>query len=107
MNQLPIIHFNDAYRVGEQKTSNDAGVIDVTQFAYKVDEMRNSWSKRDDGERDGLVLFSGDLFSPSIESGVTRGSHMVSNRDHRIDDRAIPLLFFSFLTLISKGSCHE
>ena len=29
------------------------------------------------GKREGLVLFSGDLFSPSTESSVTRGSHMV------------------------------
>jgi hypothetical protein len=26
---------------------------------------------------DGLVLFAGDVFSPSVESSVTRGSHMV------------------------------
>jgi 2',3'-cyclic-nucleotide 2'-phosphodiesterase (5'-nucleotidase family) len=28
-------------------------------------------------ERDGLVLFAGDVFNPSVESAITRGSHMV------------------------------
>ena len=27
--------------------------------------------------RDGLLLFAGDVFNPSVESSVTRGSHMV------------------------------
>lgn len=78
MIELPILHFNDVYRVGEQKLQGNAGTIDVTQFAYKLDEIRDSWAMREDGEKDGLVLFSGDLFSPSVESSVTRGSHMVS-----------------------------
>jgi len=28
-------------------------------------------------EREGLVLFAGDVFNPSVESAITRGSHMV------------------------------
>jgi 2',3'-cyclic-nucleotide 2'-phosphodiesterase (5'-nucleotidase family) len=28
-------------------------------------------------KRDGLLLFAGDVFNPSVESSVTRGSHMV------------------------------
>lgn len=51
--------------------------IDVTQFAAMIDDIRDSWPQRVDGKRDGLVLFSGDLFSPSVESSVTRGSHLV------------------------------
>jgi 5'-nucleotidase len=42
-----------------------------------IDDIRNGWPARPDGKRDGLVLFSGDVFSPSVESSVTRGSHMV------------------------------
>lgn len=42
-----------------------------------LDDERDSWKDRDDGAKEGLVLFSGDLFSPSVESSVTRGSHMV------------------------------
>ncbi len=29
-------------------------------------------------EKEGLVVFAGDVFNPSVESSVTRGSHMVS-----------------------------
>jgi hypothetical protein len=51
--------------------------IDVTQFAGLLDDIRDQWPLRDDGQRDGLSLFSGDVFSPSVDSSVTRGSHMV------------------------------
>ncbi len=52
--------------------------IDVTQFAALIDDLRESeWTESDDGKKEGLLLFSGDVFSPSVESSVTRGSHMV------------------------------
>lgn len=76
MSELRILHFNDVYRVGPQKLHQ--GTIDVTQFAEMLNGLRNDWRLREDGSRDGLVLFSGDLFAPSVESSVTRGSHMVS-----------------------------
>ncbi|TFL07384.1 Metallo-dependent phosphatase [Pterulicium gracile] len=75
MTRLAIAHFNDVYRVSPQKLDPHASeVIDVTQFAAMLDDVRAKWV--DDGT-DGLSLFSGDLFSPSVESSVTRGSHMV------------------------------
>ncbi|KAF4614842.1 hypothetical protein D9613_002892 [Agrocybe pediades] len=75
---LPILHFNDVYRVTPQKlSSNKSETIDVTQFAALVEDIRNGWARRSDGKQDGLLLFSGDVFSPSVESSVTRGSHMV------------------------------
>jgi len=78
MTTLSICHFNDVYRVTPQKISpSSSDTIDVTQFAAQLDAIREQWSERADGKRDGLVLFSGDVFSPSIESTVSRGSHMV------------------------------
>ena len=75
---LSLLHFNDVYRVTPQKiSSNPLETIDVTQFTALLHDLRDQWTLRDDGNRDGLVLFSGDVFSPSIESSVTRGSHMV------------------------------
>lgn len=75
---LHLIHFNDVYRVAPQKLSSKSpDTIDCTQFAAGLDSIREKWPVRSDGKRDGLVLFSGDLFSPSVESSVTRGSHMV------------------------------
>ncbi|KAH8108440.1 Metallo-dependent phosphatase [Phellopilus nigrolimitatus] len=85
---LPILHFNDVYRVNPQKLTGGT-TIDVTQFAYMLDAVRAAWPVRTavpdaltlavqlPEEREGLVLFSGDLFAPSVESSVTRGSHMV------------------------------
>ncbi|KAI0048198.1 Metallo-dependent phosphatase [Auriscalpium vulgare] len=75
---LPIIHWNDVYRVRPQKiTPTSSETIDVTQFAALLDDIRDQWPLREDGNRDGLALFSGDVFAPSVESSVTRGSHMV------------------------------
>ncbi|GJE86791.1 bifunctional metallophosphatase/5'-nucleotidase [Phanerochaete sordida] len=75
---LPVLHFNDVYRVQPFKPSPSAeGTIDVTQWTAMLDDIRDSWAARPDGKREGLVLFSGDVFSPSTESSVTRGSHMV------------------------------
>ncbi|KIY67658.1 Metallo-dependent phosphatase, partial [Cylindrobasidium torrendii FP15055 ss-10] len=74
MPTLRLIHFNDVYRVQPQKiTPNSKETIDVTQFSALLHEVRSSWPAPDAG----LVLFSGDVFSPSVESSVTRGSHMV------------------------------
>ncbi len=66
------------YRVAPQKVSpKSSDTIDVTQFASMLDNIRDQWPTLQDGTKDGLSLFSGDVFSPSVESSVTRGSHMV------------------------------
>lgn len=93
MTKFPILHFNDVYRVSPQKINQAGETIDVTQFAALVDKLRGKWGQREeDGRNDGLVLFSGDLFSPSVESSVTRGSHMVSSRFNELAFRAEILL---------------
>ena len=78
MVSVPILHFNDVYRVQPFKfIPTSPETIDVTQFAAMLDDLRDQWSDREDGKKEGLVLFSGDVFAPSVESSVTRGSHMV------------------------------
>lgn len=74
--------------------SAGAGEIHVAQFAKLLSSIRESWPARQSNGgsrgssrsstpqeehegRDGLVLFAGDVFNPSVESSVTRGSHMV------------------------------
>ena len=75
MSSISLLHFNDVYRVQPQKLSpKSSDTIDVTQFAQMVSDIRESWKK---SSKEGLVLFSGDLFAPSVESSVTRGTHMV------------------------------
>jgi hypothetical protein len=84
---LPLICFNDVYRVSqryvpqrgapEDPTATAESEIRVGQFVELVDSYRDKWPEQPDGTKDGLVLFAGDVFSPSVESSVTRGSHMV------------------------------
>ena len=98
--QIPILAFNDVYRVSQRyvpqpgapedpsssssSSKGDRHII-VSQFGELLLSQRSSWpdrqdSKSQDGEKEkeGLVLFAGDVFNPSVESSVTRGSHMVS-----------------------------
>jgi 5'-nucleotidase len=78
MTRLPILHWNDVYRVRPQKVSPKSfETIDVTHFSGLLDDIREQWPLRNDGKREGLSLFSGDVFAPSLDSSVTRGSHMV------------------------------
>ncbi|WVR09253.1 hypothetical protein IAU60_006318 [Kwoniella sp. DSM 27419] len=83
MPSLPLLCFNDVYRVNqkynpqpgapEDKSGNE---INVSQFAHLLLSERAKWKDRQDGSKEGLVLFAGDIFNPSVESSVTRGSHM-------------------------------
>lgn len=97
MTTLPILCFNDVYRVSQKyvpqpgapdrkvsksdSTGNDTeDKINVAQFGRLLESHREKWADRPDKEGDGkegLVLFAGDVFNPSVESSVTRGSHMV------------------------------
>jgi hypothetical protein len=98
---IPLLCFNDVYRVkqkyvpqpgaprapGQADKSGSSGEISVSQFAQLVYDIREGWDKAnessgDESGREGLVLFAGDVFNPSVESSVTRGSHMVSPTAH-------------------------
>jgi hypothetical protein len=50
--------------------------IDVTKFATLLSNVKKKWAA--DGIQDGLTIFSGDTFSPSFQSSITRGKHMVT-----------------------------
>ena len=94
--ELPILCFNDVYRVNQHyvaqpgapsdpSSSSEQGQISVSQFGRLLLSERDKWGTRPSGVGDssqdvkeGLVLFAGDVFNPSTESSVTRGSHMVS-----------------------------
>ncbi|KIK93908.1 hypothetical protein PAXRUDRAFT_828526 [Paxillus rubicundulus Ve08.2h10] len=78
--ELRIAHFNDVYQVSDQKIQVDGKqeTINVTKFATLLNGITSQWKERDDGKKEGLILFSGDLVSPSVESSITRGRHMTS-----------------------------
>ncbi|OJA12758.1 hypothetical protein AZE42_07930 [Rhizopogon vesiculosus] len=79
MSKISITHFNDVYRVTPQKISSTSSeTIDVSNFGGLLDSVRAQWETRPDGKKEGLTLFSGDAFSPSMEGSVTRGRHMTA-----------------------------
>ncbi len=45
-------------------------------------DAARDWASHQGVVRRGLTLFSGDVFSPSVESSVTRGEHMVPIMNH-------------------------
>jgi len=77
---INIAQFNDVYQVNEQKIQVDGKkeTIDVTKFAGSLEEITSKWNTNSNGIKDGLIVFSGDAFSPSVETSVTQGRHVVS-----------------------------
>jgi len=62
---ITILHFNDVYNI-EEGEREPVGGIARFKTALEQHSTENT-----------LVLFSGDLFSPSTLSSVTRGDHMI------------------------------
>lgn len=69
---LRILHFNDVYHLDPSSADPVGG---AARFQTAVNEYRSA--ERFNGEPDLITLFSGDAFNPSLESSVTKGSHMV------------------------------
>lgn len=69
---LRIFHFNDVYHV-EPGASDPIG--GVTRFQSMCNYYR--YGKEFEGQPELITFFSGDGFNPSLESSVTKGSHMV------------------------------
>ena len=64
---ITIIHFNDVYNVESRDVEPVGG---AARFCTKIKSMYTE-------DCTPLVLFSGDIFNPSIMSTVTKGVHMV------------------------------
>ncbi|KAK5954367.1 hypothetical protein OHC33_004089 [Knufia fluminis] len=69
---LRILHYNDVYHVDSSSAEPAGG---IARFQTVVNEYRNS--DKFNGQPKLLTFFSGDAFNPSLESSVTKGSHMV------------------------------
>ncbi|PFH34786.1 5'-nucleotidase, C-terminal domain-containing protein [Besnoitia besnoiti] len=69
--KLRIVHFNDVYNVFPTPGGAGGG---AASFCTGVQEKR--------GGRDGLVLFSGDIFSPAPLSEACKGRQMVELLNH-------------------------
>jgi len=87
---ISILHFNDVYHMSEQTfpgPDEELIKIDVSHFAKSLDTLK-SQIEGNSGERP-LVLFSGDLFSPSAESMLAQGKNMVAVMDQLNPDACL------------------
>ncbi|EXJ62632.1 hypothetical protein A1O7_03070 [Cladophialophora yegresii CBS 114405] len=69
---LRFLHFNDVYHVDASSAEPVGG---ASRFQTVCNYYRNH--ERFSGQPKLLTLFSGDAFNPSLESSITKGSHMV------------------------------
>ncbi|KAF2020737.1 ser/Thr protein phosphatase family protein [Aaosphaeria arxii CBS 175.79] len=69
---LRLLHYNDVYHVDSSSAEPVGG---VARFQTLVNYYRND--ERFAGQSELLTFFSGDAFNPSLESSVTKGSHMI------------------------------
>ncbi len=69
---LRFLHFNDVYHLDPSSAEPVGG---AARFQTVVNEYQSA--SRFSGQPELITLFSGDAFNPSLESSVTKGSHMV------------------------------
>ncbi|CZS96919.1 hypothetical protein WAI453_010237 [Rhynchosporium graminicola] len=69
---LRLLHFNDVYHIDASSAEPVGG---IARFKTLCNEYRDG--ERFKGQSELLTFFSGDAFNPSLESSVTKGSHMV------------------------------
>lgn len=60
-----ILHFNDVYNLQEREIEPVGG---ASRFITAAESFRH---------KNPLVLFSGDIFSPSTLGSITKGKHMI------------------------------
>src|SRR6266498_3975821 len=68
MRNIQILHFNDVYHLLPRKQEPVGG---AARFATSIKEFRAKY-----GSDSSCILFSGDLFNPSVESSISKGKHM-------------------------------
>jgi 5'-nucleotidase len=69
---LRLIHYNDVYHVDPASSEPVGG---YARFQTLCNYYRSDARFKDQPEI--VTVFSGDAFNPSLESTVTKGSHMV------------------------------
>ncbi|TPX18970.1 uncharacterized protein E0L32_011363 [Thyridium curvatum] len=69
---LRLVHYNDVYHLDPSSAEPAGG---AARFLTAINHYRRD--SRYAGQPELLTLFSGDVFNPSLESSITKGSHMV------------------------------
>ncbi|KAI4250026.1 MAG: hypothetical protein LQ352_005429, partial [Teloschistes flavicans] len=69
---LRLLHFNDVYHI-------EAGSAEPVGGIARFQTLRDFYNddKRFKDQPELITLFSGDAYNPSLESSITKGSHMV------------------------------
>lgn len=84
---LIIYHFNDVVSIFIIKGSKSLPTDCSHQYHISDTDLiakfaHNLTSKRDENAIPSLTIFSGDVFSPSTESSILKGEHMVPILNH-------------------------
>lgn len=66
MKELNIVHFNDVYEITPSVKEPVGG---ASRFMGRIAALKQEYSP--------FIVFSGDVFSPSVMSSITGGEHMV------------------------------
>ncbi|EGR28575.1 ser thr protein phosphatase family protein, putative [Ichthyophthirius multifiliis] len=70
--KINILHFNDAYEIGSQESENPTATVGgVSRFKTICKNFKEQ------NPQNSLILFSGDLFSPSTMSLLYQGQQML------------------------------
>ncbi|KAI0151519.1 Metallo-dependent phosphatase-like protein [Pestalotiopsis sp. NC0098] len=69
---LRLLHYNDVYHVDSSSAEPVGG---AARFMTLVQHYRDDTKWKD--QPNLVTLFSGDAYNPSLESSITKGSHMV------------------------------
>jgi 2',3'-cyclic-nucleotide 2'-phosphodiesterase (5'-nucleotidase family) len=69
---LTVLHFNDDYQLGAVDQGKAGG---LDRLATVVKRIRR-------GDPEAMLLFAGDLISPSVESSVFKGAQLIDGLNH-------------------------
>ncbi|KAK8099648.1 uncharacterized protein PG998_012889 [Apiospora kogelbergensis] len=69
---LRLVHYNDVYHIDASSAEPVGG---AARFISLMEHYRHDDKFK--GQSDLITLFSGDAFNPSLESSITKGTHMV------------------------------
>lgn len=64
VDQIIFLHFNDVYHISNQ--------INIARFLALLEQYRRRYA-----HATSYTVFSGDVFSPSLEASILRGAHML------------------------------
>ncbi|KAF8598228.1 Metallo-dependent phosphatase [Ceratobasidium sp. AG-I] len=89
---LRLLHFNDVYHMSGQTLKRNGATISInaSHFAFGLEKLTREIQEKDEYKEKPLLLFSGDLFSPSFDSMNSQGANMVTLMKELKPDACLP-----------------